>query len=91
MQRIMIVDDEALVLFDLTMTVEDLGYQVFCDCISVDDALQCLGDDCPDAALHMTVCSAVFRCGTRIYPYRILPVAGHTELGFKLSGPGGLD
>ncbi|MBY6217190.1 response regulator [Qipengyuania aquimaris] len=51
MQRIMIVDDEALVLFDMTMTVEDLGYEVFCDCISVPDALECLGDDCPDAAL----------------------------------------
>lgn len=51
MQRVMIVDDEALVLFDLAMTVEDLGYEVFCDCISVTDALNCLSDDCPDAAL----------------------------------------
>ncbi|QZD90077.1 hypothetical protein K3148_01310 [Qipengyuania aurantiaca] len=51
MQRIMVVDDEALVLFDLVMTVEDLGYAVFCDSISVPEALECLGDDCPDAAL----------------------------------------
>ena len=51
MQRIMIVDDEALVLFDMVMTVEDLGYEVFCDSVSVSDALECLGDDCPDGAL----------------------------------------
>ena len=51
MQRIMIVDDEALVLFDMVMTVEDLGYDIFCDSVSVPDALDCLGDDCPDAAL----------------------------------------
>ncbi|MBX7527368.1 response regulator [Qipengyuania vesicularis] len=51
MRRVMIVDDEALVLFDLAMTVEDLGYEVFCDSISVSDALECLGEDCPDAAL----------------------------------------
>ncbi|MBX7457884.1 response regulator [Qipengyuania sp. 1NDH17] len=51
MQSIMIVDDEALVLFDMVMTVEDLGYEVFCDSISVPDALDCLGDGCPDAAL----------------------------------------
>ena len=51
MQSIMIVDDEALVLFDMVMTVEDLGYDIFCDSISVPDALDCLGDGCPDAAL----------------------------------------
>ena len=51
MQSIMIVDDEALVLFDMVMTVEDLGYDIFCDSISVPDALDCLGDKCPDAAL----------------------------------------
>ena len=51
MQQVMIVDDEALVLFDLVMTVEDLGYEVFCDSVSVEDALDCLGDQRPDAAL----------------------------------------
>lgn len=51
MQRIMVVDDEALVLFDLVMTVEDLGYEVFCDSISVPDALACLEGGTPDAAL----------------------------------------
>ena len=51
MQQVMIVDDEALVLFYLVMTVEDLGYEVFCDSISVEDALDCLGDGRPDAAL----------------------------------------
>lgn len=51
MQRIMIVDDEALVLVDMTMTVEELGYEVFCDSTSVSNALECLGDECPDAAL----------------------------------------
>ena len=39
MQSIMIVDDEALVLFDMVMTVEDLGYDIFCDSVSVPDAL----------------------------------------------------
>lgn len=51
MKRIMIVDDEALVLFDMVMTVEDLGYEVFCDSTSVAEALECLGEDRPDAAL----------------------------------------
>ena len=51
MPSIMIVDDEALVLFDMVMTVEDLGYDIFCDSISVPDALNCLGEKCPDAAL----------------------------------------
>ena len=49
--RVMIVDDEALVLFDLVMTVEELGFHVFCDSVSVNEALECLGDGCPDAAL----------------------------------------
>lgn len=51
MQRIMIVDDEALVLLDMTMTVEELGHEVFCECTSVSDALECLGKGSPDAAL----------------------------------------
>lgn len=51
MKRVMIVDDEALVLFDMTMTVEDLGYEVFCDSTCLDDAFSCLGDERPDAAL----------------------------------------
>lgn len=51
MQRIMIVDDEALVLVDMTMTVEDLGHEVFCECTTVSDALETLDGDCPDAAL----------------------------------------
>ncbi len=51
MQRIMIVDDEALVLLDLVLTVESLGYRVFCDSTSVAEAIDCLGEDRPDAAL----------------------------------------
>ncbi len=51
MQRIMIVDDEALVLLDLTLTVEGLGYRVFCDSTSVAEAIERLGADSPDAAL----------------------------------------
>ncbi|MGN3974086.1 response regulator [Tsuneonella sp. SYSU-LHT278] len=51
MQRIMIVDDEALVLLDLVLTVEGLGFRVFCDCTSVADAMQALGTGRPDAAL----------------------------------------
>ncbi|MCT2559173.1 response regulator [Tsuneonella sp. YG55] len=51
MQRIMIVDDEALVLLDLVLTVESLGYRVFCDSTNVAEAMNSLGDDRPDAAL----------------------------------------
>jgi CheY-like chemotaxis protein len=51
MPNIMIVDDEALVLFDLTLTVEDLGHEVFCDSTNIDEALAALEDGCPDAAL----------------------------------------
>jgi CheY-like chemotaxis protein len=51
MHRIMIVDDEALVLLDLVLTVESLGFRVFCDSTSVAEAMKCLGNDRPDAAL----------------------------------------
>lgn len=51
MQKIMIVDDEALVLLDRAMTVEDLGYEVFCDCTDIETALSCLEQETPDAAL----------------------------------------
>ena len=51
MPNIMIVDDEALVLFDLTLTVEDLGHKVFCESTNLEDALASLEDGCPDAAL----------------------------------------
>ena len=50
-KRVMIVDDEALVLFDLVLTVEGLGYEVFSDSVSLSEALDCLGSSCPDAAL----------------------------------------
>lgn len=51
MHRIMIVDDEALVLLDLVLTVESLGFDVFCDSTSIAEAMKYLGDDKPDAAL----------------------------------------
>ena len=51
MADIMIVDDEALVLFDLCMTVEDLGHTVVHDCTSVSEALECLEHSAPQAAL----------------------------------------
>ena len=51
MQKVMVVDDEALVLFDMVITVEDLGYEVVCDATSVPQALRCLKHTTPDAAL----------------------------------------
>ena len=51
MHRIMVVDDEVLVLLDMVHTVESLGFRVFCDSISVSEAMECLGNDTPDAAL----------------------------------------
>ena len=51
MANIMIVDDEALVLFDLCMTVEDLGHTVVHDCTSLVEAERCLSGSTPDAAL----------------------------------------
>ena len=51
MSKIMVVDDEAIVLFDMVMTVEELGYEVLCDSTSVPQALRCLERETPDAAL----------------------------------------
>ena len=51
MANIMIVDDEALVLFDLCMTVEDIGHTVMHDCTSVADGMNRIEDRAPDAAL----------------------------------------
>ena len=52
MPSIMIVDDEALVLFDLTLTVEDLGHDIFCEATNIDDALDALEcHQCP-ALVH---------------------------------------
>ena len=51
MADIMIVDDEALVLFDLCMTVEELGHCVIHDCTSVEDGLRASDKAVPDAAL----------------------------------------
>ena len=51
MPSIMIVDDEALVLFDLSLTVEDLGHDIFCEATNIEDALNALEAGSPDAAL----------------------------------------
>ena len=48
---LLIVDDEALVLFDMVMTAEELGYTVSGDCTSVPQALRFLDKQTPDAAL----------------------------------------
>ncbi|NNC58420.1 MAG: hypothetical protein HKO05_00345 [Erythrobacter sp.] len=51
MSNIMIVDDEALVLLDLTMTVEDLGYGVHSESTSIASAMGALEVGPPDLAL----------------------------------------
>ncbi len=51
MPKVIVVDDEAIVLFDMVMTVEELGYEVVCDSTSVPQALRCLERETPDAAL----------------------------------------
>lgn len=52
MHDILIVDDEALVLFDLVMTVEDLGYRVHSESTTVDAAIAALdAGSPPDLAL----------------------------------------
>lgn len=98
MQRIMVVDDEALVLFDLVMTVEDLGYEVFCDSISVPEALECLGDDCPDAALlDIDVGGTLVWPLARVLKERGCPIAfvsangAHEELKGEFASAGFID
>ncbi|EDL48614.1 response regulator [Erythrobacter sp. SD-21] len=98
MKRIMVVDDEALVLFDLVMTVEDLGYEVFCDSISVPDALECLGDDCPDAALlDIDVGGTLVWPLARVLKERGCPIAfvsangAHQELKGEFADAGFID
>ena len=51
MQSVMVVDDEAMVLLDLVMMVEDLGYQVHSDSTTVTGALEQLDGSEPDVAL----------------------------------------
>ena len=98
MQRIMVVDDEALVLFDLVMTIEDLGYAVFCDSISVPEALECLGDDCPDAALlDIDVGGTLVWPLARVLKERGCPIAfvsangAHEELRGEFANAGFID
>ena len=50
MQSVMVVDDEAMVLLDLVMMVEDLGYQVHSDSTIVTGALEQLDGSEPDVA-----------------------------------------
>lgn len=48
----MIVDDEALVLFDLVMTVEELGYAVHSESTTLEDAISAIESGSPpDVAL----------------------------------------
>ena len=52
MADVMIVDDEALVLFDLVMTVEDLGYGVHSESTTIEDAMCAIeAGSPPDVAL----------------------------------------
>lgn len=51
MQSVMVVDDEALVLLDLVMTIEELGYDVHSDSTSLGQAIEHLENDSPDIAL----------------------------------------
>lgn len=40
MQSVIVVDDEALVLLDLVMTIEELGYDVHSDSTSLGQAIE---------------------------------------------------
>lgn len=51
MADVMIVDDEALVLLDLTVTIEEMGHDVVCDSTNIEDALACMEKGVPDVAL----------------------------------------
>ena len=98
MHQIMIVDDEAIVLFDMVMTVEDLGYGIFCDSISVPDALDCLGQGCPDAALlDIDVGGTMVWPVARVLADRGCPIifvsanSAHKELQDEFAGCGFID
>ena len=51
MADVMIVDDEALVLLDLTVTIEEMGHDVVCDSTNIEDAFACMEQGLPDVAL----------------------------------------
>ncbi|RJY09214.1 response regulator [Aurantiacibacter aquimixticola] len=51
MPNVMIVDDEAMVLLDLVMTVEELGYEVHSECCCLKNALDAADGAPPDVAL----------------------------------------
>ena len=49
--RILIVDDEALIAFDFEMTLVDAGYDVLGPATSLDEALDMVSDETPRAAV----------------------------------------
>lgn len=48
---VMIVEDEALVLLELSMTVEELGYDLHSESTTIDRALEAADREDPDVAL----------------------------------------
>jgi diguanylate cyclase (GGDEF)-like protein len=50
-KRLLIVEDECIVAFDLTVTLEDMGYAVVATAASSDEALRAADAECPDLVL----------------------------------------
>ncbi|MXP48299.1 response regulator [Altererythrobacter luteolus] len=47
----LVVDDEALIAYDLSTTVESLGYDVMGPALSLDEAMSLVDEQTPDVAL----------------------------------------
>ena len=47
----LVVDDEALIAYDLSTTVESLGYDVLGPALSLDEAMSLVDEQTPDVAL----------------------------------------
>ena len=51
MTKVLVVEDEALVLFDIVMIVEQEGFEVHAACISIEEAQEAMQKGRPDIAL----------------------------------------
>jgi DNA-binding NarL/FixJ family response regulator len=50
-KRLLIVEDECIVAFDLTVALQDMGYAVIATAASSDEALRAADAECPDLVL----------------------------------------
>jgi len=85
-RRILIVEDELLIAFQLQSVVEELGSSVVGPAASVEGALELLSDTTPDAALldvnvrERSVMPVAEACQDKGVPYALVTGYGRLEL-----------